>query len=69
LPVFSHVVRPESVVVEWTDENGDSKMAEMAGLPARVVQHETDHLDGILFIDHLPSVKREMVMRKVKKRK
>ena len=69
LPVFSHVVRPESVDVEWTDENGDSKMAEMAGLPARVVQHETDHLDGILFIDHLPSVKREMVMRKVKKRK
>ncbi|MBQ7949612.1 MAG: peptide deformylase [Alphaproteobacteria bacterium] len=69
LPVFSHVVRPESVVVEWTDEKGDSKMAEMAGLPARVVQHETDHLDGILFIDHLPSVKREMVMRKVKKRK
>ena len=69
LPVFSHVVRPESVVVEWTDENGDSKMAEMSGLPARVAQHETDHLDGILFIDHLPSVKREMVMRKVKKRK
>lgn len=69
LPVFSHVVRPESVVVEWTDEAGDKKMAEMSGLPARVVQHETDHLDGILFIDHLPSVKREMVMRKVKKRK
>ena len=69
LPVFSHVVRPESVVVEWTDENGDSKMAEMSGLPARVAQHETDHLDGILFVDHLPSVKREMVMRKVKKRK
>jgi peptide deformylase len=69
LPVFSNVVRPESVLVEWTDEAGDKKMAEMSGLPARVVQHETDHLDGILFIDHLPSVKREMVMRKVKKRK
>jgi peptide deformylase len=36
-------------------------------LPARIVQHETDHLDGKLFIDHLPSVRREMVMRKVKK--
>lgn len=69
LPVFAHVVRPESVVVEWTDENGKKCGAEMSGVPARIVQHETDHLDGILFIDHLASVRREMVMRKVRKRK
>ena len=69
LPVFANVTRPESVVVEWTDENGDSKAAQMSGVPARIVQHETDHLDGKLFIDYLPAVRREMVMRKVRKHK
>ena len=69
LPVYSDVSRPKTVVVEWTDENGDKKMAEMSGVPARIVQHETDHLDGKLFIDYLSPVKREMLVRKVKKRK
>lgn len=69
LPVFSRVTRPESVVVEWTDENGVAQGAQMSGLPARIVQHETDHLDGILFIDYLSPVHREMVMRKVRKHK
>ena len=69
LPVFADVVRPESVVVEWMDENGKQLSAEMSGLPARIVQHETDHLDGILFIDYLSPVKREMVMHKVRKHK
>ena len=69
LPVFADVTRPESVEVEWTDENGKQLAAKMSGLPARVVQHETDHLDGILFIDYLSPVKREMVMRKVRKHK
>ena len=69
LPVFSNISRPESVIVEWTDETGENKMAEMSGLPARIVQHETDHLDGKLFIDYLSPIKREMLMRKVKKLK
>lgn len=69
LPVFSNVSRPASVAVEWTNENGDRLTAEMSGLPARVVQHETDHLDGILFIDYLSPVRREMVMRKVRRHK
>ena len=69
LPVFSHVTRPESVVVEWMDETGTTRTAQMSGVPARIVQHETDHLDGILFIDHLSPVRREMVMRKVRRRK
>ena len=42
---------------------------DLSGLPARIVQHETDHLDGVLFIDYLSPVKREMVMRKVRKHK
>ncbi len=69
LPVFANVSRPQSVTVEWTDENGNLQMAEMSGLPARIVQHETDHLDGKLFIDYLSPVRREMLMRKVRKRK
>ena len=67
LPVFANVSRPDSVVVEWTDESGDKKMAQMSGTPARIVQHETDHLDGKLFIDYLSPLRREMLMRKVKK--
>lgn len=66
-PVFANVSRPDSVVVEWTDEGGAKKMAQMSGTPARIVQHETDHLDGKLFIDYLSPLRREMLMRKVKK--
>ena len=68
LPVYSHVRRPSSVEVEWTDENGKKLHAQMSGTVARIVQHETDHLDGILFIDYLSGVKREMLMRKVNRR-
>lgn len=69
LPVYANVTRPESVDVEWTDENGKILRAKMSGLPARIVQHETDHLDGVLFIDYLSPVHRQMLMRKVRKRK
>ncbi|MCQ2581676.1 MAG: peptide deformylase [Alphaproteobacteria bacterium] len=69
LPVFANVTRPESVTVKWTDEQGRECRADMSGVPARIVQHETDHLDGKLFIDYLPPVRREMVMRKVRRKK
>ena len=54
--------------MEWTNEHGKTQVAELAGTIARIVQHETDHLDGILFIDYLSGVKREMLMRKVNRR-
>ncbi|MBQ0013084.1 MAG: peptide deformylase [Proteobacteria bacterium] len=69
LPVFANVTRPESVIVEWTDIDGKQMRAEMSGVVGRIVQHETDHLDGILFIDYLPATRREMVMRKVRRHK
>ena len=69
LPVYANVTRPASVDVEWTNEHGEQLRAQMSGLPARIVQHETDHLDGILFIDYLSPVRREMLMRKVRKNK
>ncbi len=65
LPVYSNVRRPASVDVEWTNEKGEKLSAKMSGVPARIVQHEADHLDGVLFIDYLSGVKREMLMRKV----
>lgn len=69
LPVYANVARPDSVIVEWTNTDGKLNTAEMSGIMARIVQHETDHLDGILFIDYLAPAKREMVMRKVRRRK
>lgn len=69
LPVYANVTRPAVVTVEWTGPDGKKYAAEMSGIMARIVQHETDHLDGILFIDYLSPVKREMVMRKVRRRK
>ena len=50
------------------NEKGETVQAQMSGVPARIVQHETDHLDGVLFIDYLSGVKREMLMRKVNRR-
>ncbi len=69
LPVYSHVERPESIEIEWFDEEGRGMRAKMSGIAARIAQHEVDHLDGILFIDYLSPVKREMLMRKVKKKR
>ena len=68
LPVYSNVTRPKFVEIEWTDEKGEKKSAPMDGLMARIAQHETDHLDGVLFIDYLSGTKREMLMRKVNRR-
>ncbi|MCL2748946.1 MAG: peptide deformylase [Alphaproteobacteria bacterium] len=69
LPIYADVERPESVTAEWTDETGVRHRKEFDGLTSRIIQHEIDHLDGILFIDYLSPVKREMVMRKIRKRK
>ena len=69
LPIYADVERSEAVTVKWTDEHGRGQEREFSGFPARIIQHEIDHLDGILFIDYLSPVKREMVMRKIRKRK
>ena len=60
------VERPERVVVEGLDENGTPVRMEADGLLARCLQHEIDHLDGILFVDHLSPLKRTMVLKKYK---
>ncbi len=67
IPIFADVTRPEAVIVEWTDTDGHAHTEKMSGYLGRIAQHEIDHLDGVLFIDYLSPVKREMVMRKTKK--
>lgn len=51
--LYAPVTRPKSIVVSAYNDKGEDVTYELEGLPARVVQHETDHLDGVLFIDKL----------------
>ncbi|MDI2090092.1 peptide deformylase [Commensalibacter oyaizuii] len=61
----SEVIRPEKIKIRYIDLDGVSRELEADGLLGRCIQHETDHLDGILFIDHISSLKRNIIMRKV----
>jgi peptide deformylase len=64
---FGEVERSEWVRVEALDAEGLSLAFEAKGLQARVIQHEMDHLDGVLFIDHLPPVTRDRIKKKIQK--
>ena len=61
------VPRPTRAVVRGLDRDGKLHSVEGIGLLARVFQHEIDHLDGSLFVDHLRGLKRNMIVRKIKK--
>ncbi len=61
------VARPEHAVVRGLDREGRPKTVEGSGLLARALQHELDHLDGRLFLDRLRGIKREMIVRKIRK--
>lgn len=65
--VFAPVTRAEWVRVEARDADGRSVTISARGLHARVLQHEIDHLDGVLFIDRLDPVTRDRIKRKIKK--
>lgn len=62
------VSRYKTVVVEYLSENGSSKVVHTNDFLGRVLQHEMDHLEGILFIDRLGLVRRDMLKRKLRKR-
>ncbi len=64
---FADVTRPDRVVLEALDETGTPYRRELIGLPARAVQHEIDHLDGILFLDHLSMLKRKRMLGRWRK--
>ena len=66
---YAEVVRPRAIRVRYVDEQNEIREMDADGLLATVLQHEMDHLDGILFIDHLSSLKRNMILRKLLKSK
>ena len=68
LPGFNAtVVRPSKVVIKGLDRMGADQKREGTGLLARAFQHEMDHLDGTLFVDRLRGIKRDVIVRKIKK--
>jgi peptide deformylase len=64
---FAEVCRPAAVHARFLDERGQERTIEADGLLARCLQHELDHLDGVLFVDHLSTLKRNIIMRKLLK--
>ena len=66
---YADVVRPAACRVKYLDYNNKAQQIEADGLLATCLQHEIDHLDGVLFIDHLTSLKRNIILRKLLKTK
>jgi peptide deformylase len=66
---YAEVDRPDRIRARWLDEQGESHEEGIDGLLAVCLQHEMDHLEGILFIDHLSRLKREMVLKKLAKQR
>ncbi len=64
---YAEVVRPAEIKVEYLDEDGKKQELAADGLLATCIQHEIDHLDGILFVDHISALKRNMILRKLLK--
>jgi peptide deformylase len=64
---YADVERPKEIVVEFIDENKKTIKKEIDGYQARILQHEIDHLSGKLFVDYLSSLKRNIIIKKVKK--
>ena len=63
----SMVDRPKKVKVKYLDLNGKEKIEEMDGLLATCIQHEMDHLNGITFVDHISKLKRDLILKRMKK--
>lgn len=64
---YADVERPTACTVKYIDRNGDDQVLEADGLLSTVIQHEFDHLNGVLFLDHISKLKRDMVIRKFTK--
>jgi len=66
---FAEIDRPKKCDVEYLDYNGEKKILNAEGLLATCIQHEMDHLEGILFIDYLSKLKKTMIVKKLSKQK
>jgi len=67
--LFAVVQRPSECEVEYLDYKGEKKILKATGLLATCIQHEIDHLKGILFIDYLSKLKRDIILKKLSKQK
>jgi peptide deformylase len=65
--MYAEVERPDRIRARWLDRDGQAHDEELDGLLAICLQHEIDHLEGILFIDHLSRLKRDMLLKKLAK--
>ena len=66
---FAEIDRPKNCEVEYLNYNGEKKFLKAEGLLATCIQHEMDHLEGILFIDYLSKLKKSMIIKKLSKNK
>lgn len=66
---YADVERPVAVRVRYLDEQNEIRELEAKGLLATCIQHEIDHLDGVLFVDHISALKRNIILRKLSKTK
>ena len=66
---YAEVTRPDRIRVRYIDYEGEIREMEAEGVLAICIQHEMDHLDGILFVDHISSLKRSIILRKLAKTK
>jgi peptide deformylase len=67
--VFENVTRPDACKVRYLDEQNEVRELNATGLLATCIQHEIDHLNGTLFVDHLSNLKRNMIIKKLEKAK
>lgn len=63
----AEVIRPKKIKIKYLDFNGQEKLEEMDEIMATCIQHEIDHLNGITFVDHISKLKRDMIIKKIKK--
>jgi len=66
---FAEIERPSKCEVEYLNYNGEKKILKAEGLLATCIQHEMDHLEGVLFIDYLSKLKKSMIIKKLSKNK
>ena len=66
---YAQVTRPEKIRVSFLDLTGQPQEIEASGILATCIQHEMDHLDGVLFVDHISKLRRDLILRKLKKYK
>ena len=66
---FAEIERPKNCDIEYLDYNGNKQLLKAEGLLATCIQHEMDHLEGVLFIDYLSKLKKSMIIKKLSKNK